>query len=405
MKIYEFTGHGPLEDSFSNKIDVQQIVDSFVSSPIGQKYQKHDCKTITRAFVNWAEKRSIKTQVISLAPPSAKFLKTHPQFKGKSGEGNGHIMPIVDNQAIDFTVRQFGVNRPFDNPLVTPVNALKKVYGKFGYFTDTPEWFLHGKSFWMGPLSSIPSSIFNQNFSDEILDEGPMWDLAKKKARQAALAGSLVGAAASQVGDKPVPPPSMDTGTPAIARSVQDEPAQATKPNIKSTSQSANQGIQDKLMVTAMSAGIEGEELAAFMAQMAHETLSFTSFVEKGSDAYFKKMYDIKGDDPGKAKLLGNLRPGDGIRYRGRGYIHLTGKDNYEKAEKATGHPLVKHPELAADPQVAADIAVWFWTTRVEPNVSDWSNTKAVTRKINPSMHGIEDREANFFDYKKKLKV
>ena len=245
----------------------------------------------------------------------------------------------------------------------------------------------------------------------EPLDEGPIWDLVKKKAAGAAVAGGIVGAAASQFGDKTSAPVAPTIDKPAITRTVQDEPSKPDdikkqyEPSIKSTSTSANQAVQDKLVLTAMSAGIEGEELAAFMAQMAHETLSFSSFTEKGSDAYFKRMYDIKGEDPGKAKLLGNVHPGDGIRYRGRGYIHLTGKDNYEKAEKATGHPLLKHPELAAKPEIAADIAVWFWKTRVQPNVSKWSDTKSVTRKINPAMQGLDDRDANFIDYKKKLKV
>jgi predicted chitinase len=245
----------------------------------------------------------------------------------------------------------------------------------------------------------------------KVLEEGPMWDRFKKKAAGAAIAGGLVGAAASQLGDKPNIPSFPTNDTPAITRSIQAEPKdqddmkkQYAAP-IKSTSQTANQKIQDQLLITAMSAGIMGEELAAFMAQMAHETLSFSSFEEKGSDAYFKRMYDIKGEDPDKAKLLGNLKPGDGIRYKGRGYIHLTGKDNYEKAEKATGHPLLKHPELASKSQVAADIAVWFWTTRVRPNVSDWSDTRSVTRKINPAMLGLDDRKANFLDYKEKLKV
>jgi putative chitinase len=244
----------------------------------------------------------------------------------------------------------------------------------------------------------------------DVLEEGPMWDLVKKHAKGAAVAGGLVGAAASQLGDKPTTTNVPNFDKPAITRTVdeptkQDDFKKQYEPKIKSTSQTANQKVQDRLMVTAMSAGIEGEELAAFMAQMAHETLSFTSFEEKGSDAYFKKMYDIKGSDPEKAKLLGNLKSGDGARYKGRGYIHLTGKDNYEKAQKATGHPLVKKPELAADPQVAADVAVWFWNTRIKPNVSDWGDTKSVTRRINPSLKGLQDRDANFYDYKKKLKI
>jgi hypothetical protein len=150
--------------------DLSSIVQSFVSSPLGQQYQKHDCKTVTRAFVQWAEQNNIPTEVITFAPPSADFIKKYPQFRGKSGQGDGHIMPVVNGNAIDFTVRQFGVNRPFDNPLITPVGNLRSVYGKFGYFTDAPEWFLGGKSYWQGPLSAIPSEIFNQNFGDELLE-------------------------------------------------------------------------------------------------------------------------------------------------------------------------------------------------------------------------------------------
>jgi hypothetical protein len=154
-----------------SETSLQTIIQSFVDSPVGQKYKQHDCKTVTRAFVQWAEQNKIPALVISLAPPSAEFIKKNPQFKGKSGQGDGHIMPVVNSSAIDFTVRQFGINRPFENPLVTPTNSLQSVYGKFGYFTDKPEWFLGGKSHWMGKLSSIPKEIFNQNFGDEILEQ------------------------------------------------------------------------------------------------------------------------------------------------------------------------------------------------------------------------------------------
>ena len=149
---------------------LQTIIQSFVNSPSGQKYKQYDCKTVTRAFVAWAEQNKIPTQVVSLAPPSADFIAKNPRYKGKSGQGDGHIMPIVNGNAIDFTVRQFGVSRPFNNPLVTPTSSLPAVYGKFGYFTDKPEWFLGGKSHWIGALNSIPSEIFNQNFGDELLE-------------------------------------------------------------------------------------------------------------------------------------------------------------------------------------------------------------------------------------------
>ena len=154
--------------------DIEKIIQSFVASPVGQQYKQHDCKTVTRAFVTWAEQNNILTEVITFAPPSAEFIKKNPQFQGKDGQGAGHIMPIVNDNAIDFTVRQFGVSRTFENPLVTPTGSLSAVYGKFGYFTDKPEWFSKhagGKSYWIGALNSIPSEIFDQNFGDEILEQ------------------------------------------------------------------------------------------------------------------------------------------------------------------------------------------------------------------------------------------
>ena len=162
--------HLATENFADGNSDLDTIIQKFVDSPSGQKYKAHDCKTVTRAFVTWAEQNNIPTEVITFAPPSAEFVQKNPQFKGKSGEGDGHIMPIVNGNAIDFTIRQFGVNKPFDNPLVTPVSNIKSAYSKFGYFTDAPDWFLNGKTHWKGPLKSIPSAIFNQDFGDELLE-------------------------------------------------------------------------------------------------------------------------------------------------------------------------------------------------------------------------------------------
>jgi len=251
------------------------------------------------------------------------------------------------------------------------------------------------------------------------LEEASLADL-KKYAKGAAVAGGIAGAAAFGFGGKdktePVKPPvaitqpaTIDADQADLGKFIKDLPDQQDKVGAKqygdSTSQHVNSAIQDYVKKSAMSAGITGVELAAFLAQVAHESQSFTRLNELGNDQYFKKNYDIKGANPEKAKLLGNLNPGDGARYHGRGFIHLTGKTNYRIAGEALGIDLVKHPELAAKPEVAAKIAVWFWKTRVQPNVSDWNDVRSVTRKINPAMQGIDDREANFDDYKKKLKV
>lgn len=92
---------------------------------------------------------------------------------------------------------------------------------------------------------------------------------------------------------------------------------------------------------------------------------------EIGGESYYFRMYDIKGSRPAKARELGNLSPGDGARYCGRGYVQLTGKVNYIKATaklRALGYDvdLVANPERAMEAEIAAVIMVsgmtegWF---------------------------------------------
>ena len=147
----------------------------------------------------------------------------------------------------------------------------------------------------------------------------------------------------------------------------------------------------------AVKAGLSGDELAQFMAQCAHETNDWNSLVEYGGSLDFRK-YDPKFA-PKKAKILGNTKIGDGARYKGRGYIQLTGRYNYTKASKALGIDLVNKPELAQHPDTAAEIALLFWKNRVRPNVDDFQNTTQVTKKINAGLRGLEDRHENYQDY------
>lgn len=162
---------------------------------------------------------------------------------------------------------------------------------------------------------------------------------------------------------------------------------------------SFNPESEEILHRTAKAAGIKGVELAQFMAQTKHESADFSRMKEIGGEKYFNKLYDPKLS-PRTAKILGNTHIGDGVRYHGRGFIQITGRDNYRMAGEALGIPLEKHPELAGKPSVAAKIAVWYWKTRVKPGITNFADTAAVTKKINPAMRGLSDRQANFIDYK-----
>lgn len=148
------------------------------------------------------------------------------------------------------------------------------------------------------------------------------------------------------------------------------------------------------LVREARAAGMKGRELAQFLAQCAHESLNFELVKELGDEKYFR-MYDIKYA-PEKAKELGNVRPGDGARYAGRGYIQLTGRENYRRAGRALGLPLEEHPELVERPDVAAKVSVWFWKNRVQPRINDYSNTPAVTKPINKGLKAVEERHEKY---------
>ena len=158
--------------------------------------------------------------------------------------------------------------------------------------------------------------------------------------------------------------------------------------------------LAEKILITvAKASGIVGVELAQLLAQCSHETANYSTMQEKGSPTYFARKYDPRFA-PKKAKLLGNKKAGDGVKYHGRGFIQLTGRYNYGAAEKALGIPLLAKPELAADPQIAAKIAIWYWNSRVKPHAGDFSDTGKVTHKINAPQRGLADRQAKFADYK-----
>ncbi len=158
--------------------------------------------------------------------------------------------------------------------------------------------------------------------------------------------------------------------------------------------------LETTLRSFAIKAGIKGKELAQFLAQCAHETMNFASLVELG-DNY--KNYDPKFN-PEKAKTLGNTIPGDGERFKGRGFIQLTGRWNYTQAGQALGLPLDQKPQLLERPDVAAQASVWFWKNRVQPNVRNFTDTRSVTSYINPGLAGLQKRHGLFQNYLKTMK-
>ncbi|MFZ5656059.1 MAG: XVIPCD domain-containing protein [Pseudomonadota bacterium] len=189
----------------------------------------------------------------------------------------------------------------------------------------------------------------------------------------------------------------------------------------------------DFLMLRAREAGItERKELAIFMGQAHVETGNFVALEERlnysaprllavfpgrngmntlteareitegGPRAVANAMY---GGEWGR-KELGNTQPDDGWKFRGRGYLQVTGRANYTEAnqelERVIGVNVVKNPDALADPELAAASAIHYWKTRV---VREGHQTDVVeaTRAINSGMKHLAERTAAAAEWERKL--
>lgn len=130
--------------------------------------------------------------------------------------------------------------------------------------------------------------------------------------------------------------------------------------------------------------------ICAFLAQIGHETLSLQYVKEIGGPSYFAK-YDGRVD-------LGNLQPGDGAKFPGRGLIQITGRSNYLDCSRALfgDDRLLRQPELLEQPEYAAKSAVWFWNTRSLNALADADRFTDITRKINGGTNGLADRKERY---------
>jgi putative chitinase len=124
---------------------------------------------------------------------------------------------------------------------------------------------------------------------------------------------------------------------------------------------------------------------AHFLAQLGHESgeLRYTEELASG-DAYEGR------------RDLGNTAPGDGQRFKGRGLIQLTGRANYQAYGDAIGRNLVDgdNPNLlATDPELAVDVACWFWQSHGLSDLADQDDVIRITKKINGGLNGLPERE------------
>ena len=133
---------------------------------------------------------------------------------------------------------------------------------------------------------------------------------------------------------------------------------------------------------------------AHFLAQIAHESDGFSTTEEYASG----KAYEGRKD-------LGNVQPGDGVRFKGRGLIQLTGRNNYALYGKRIGVDLVADPARAADPATSLILACEYWqnTAGGLNRFADRDDIVSITRAINGGLNGLDDRKAYLAKAKKVL--
>lgn len=119
-----------------------------------------------------------------------------------------------------------------------------------------------------------------------------------------------------------------------------------------------------------------------FISQSAHESASFRTLEEYASGAAYEGRKD-----------LGNTKPGDGVRYKGRGIFQLTGRANYRTIGAKIGYDLENNPELAESPEVSVLTALEYWQSRKLNALADADNVELITRRINGGLNGFDDRK------------
>ncbi|BCX66505.1 MULTISPECIES: glycoside hydrolase family 19 protein [Pseudomonas] len=131
--------------------------------------------------------------------------------------------------------------------------------------------------------------------------------------------------------------------------------------------------------------------IAAFLAQVGHESGQLQYVRELGSDQYLNKY-----DTGALAARLGNTPEpdGDGQRYRGRGLIQITGRHNYRECSRGLfgDERLLDVPELLEQPRWAAESAAWFWEQNGLNELADRDQFNSITRRINGGLNGLQDR-------------
>ena len=201
--------------------------------------------------------------------------------------------------------------------------------------------------------------------------------------------GGIVGGAAGYFGAGKLIDAGRSSSAPKTAALA---PRAAPAPKANNAAKTQNEALMQK---TLEDAGItDPAQKAILMGQLAHESAGFKAMNEIGGGAKYEGRKD-----------LGNTQAGDGDKFRGRGFIQLTGRSNYAAAGKALGLDLVNNPDLAAQPEIAAKIALWYVQSRKNKqgqsavDLAAQGDIGGTTKLINGGFNGLDDRTRRTSQY------
>lgn len=141
---------------------------------------------------------------------------------------------------------------------------------------------------------------------------------------------------------------------------------------------------------------------AAYLAQVGHESGGLLFFHEKWGPTPTQRLYEPPSQ---LAVNLGNIEPGDGQRFAGRGPIQITGRYNYRMIGIQMNLDLEKHPELLDDPVNACRSSGAFWKWKNCNQFADARDFVGLTKRINGGTNGLADRLQRWIIAKKALGV
>lgn len=162
--------------------------------------------------------------------------------------------------------------------------------------------------------------------------------------------------------------------------------------------------------------------LAHFMAQLEHESglkpiSENLNYSAQGLATTFKKYFPTMATANAYARQPekianrvyanrmgnGNEQSGDGWKFRGRGFLQITGRENYLLLSKDTRIDFLNNPDLLLEEANAMISALWFWQKNDCNRHADKDDILSLTRKINGGLNGIEHRKELLEKWKRNV--